>query len=526
MDICCSPLRLELDGSRQVTFALCTGLAGHLNLLCSLASQCSLHHSPGVWCAAPGAVSAAVGTLNVALAGFRDLVKAGHDVREDQQKLQLVQQQLGTAQRLLHDQLLGRRLKSDAATAAVQQLETAIDAALQDLGRLLPAAPPASASWWVRAWTRLRSALCCRVCGRCLAGTSELSRRLAWHEQQLSNAGKAAEAAGVALDKPHTACQSMLAPLQLSCRPVRPAKFEQLKQAVLAQPTNGQLQGPRVVQLLGFPGMGKSVLANMVAEELQKEGEEAFARALHLCRGSKGISNCNRSSFLQQERGGFRLGWAGLYASCRLCRALYLFIKHRVQAYECLLTRRLFAAGCCCACAGAFSGGVYWLRASPKPEYEPGRSSSTDAAAVVAAVELQRSLLQQLGWPELCKDCSTAQQLHDALRLLFSTTLSKRKHLLVLDDVWDFQIFQQLCCPSVSGTILFTARERVLQSDASGVGTLHLGSKCQLSVSTISLQPASADTGTHAAAAALMERLLGCACNDLSKDQQVCATWW
>lgn len=191
--------------------------------------------------------------------------------------MQQVQQKLAAAQDDLK-LLLNRRLKSDAATKAVKQLQAAIAAAVEELGKLSPAVPSAPSSFWGKLQQCLRRSA--RVCCRCVAGASALSRALPFHEAQLSHAVKAVQDAGVSLQEPHKACQHSLDPLQLSCPPVRPAAYEQLKQALLGglnatkqhEQEQQQQQGPRVVQLLGLPGMGKSVLVHMLAEELEREG--------------------------------------------------------------------------------------------------------------------------------------------------------------------------------------------------------------------------------------------------------------
>lgn len=131
-------------------------------------------------------------------------------------------------------------------------------------------------------------------------------------------------------------------------------------------------------------------------------------------------------------------------------------------------------------------------------------AKANSAAASAAAVDLQRSLLQQLGYLPDVKDCTTAQQLQGALTSLFSNTLSYRQHLLVLDDVWHYDILHHLRCSSMKGVILLTARERVVKAPAAA--------------ETHTLQP---DTAAHEAAAELMEQLLGCALKDLPAGAQV-----
>lgn len=98
------------------------------------------------------------------------------------------------------------------------------------------------------------------------------------------------------------------------------------------------------------------------------------------------------------------------------------------------------------AVSHAFKGGVFFLRVPPPPE---GATAALDAIVE----QLQRKLLHML---QPSDDKTPLQeQLNDAFCTRQRQGLA---HLLVLDDVWDRRLLDQLCCRTIRGVVLLTAR--------------------------------------------------------------------
>lgn len=153
------------------------------------------------------------------------------------------------------------------------------------------------------------------------------------------------------------------------------------------------------------------------------------------------------------------------------------------------------------AAAGTFDGGVYYLRAPPcLLVKQMERSEATSRAAA----SMQLALLKQLGHLNRVTDSEAASPdtLFFTLHHLFSSTLHGRKHLLVLDDVWDHSIVSRLRCTSMGGAVLVTARQPVVDTEAEH---------------TLMVQP----NAFQSAAGELMSKLLGRSVAGLSTAQQV-----
>ncbi|WIA07959.1 hypothetical protein OEZ85_007433 [Tetradesmus obliquus] len=149
---------------------------------------------------------------------------------------------------------------------------------------------------------------------------------------------------------------------------------------------------------------------------------------------------------------------------------------------------------------GTFDGSVYYLRAPPcllVMQMEISEATSR------AAASMQLALLKQLGHLNRVTDSEAASPdtLFFTLHHLFSSTLHGRKHLLVLDDVWDHSIVSRLRCTSMGGAVLVTACQPVVDTEAEH---------------TLMVQP----NAFQSAAGELMSKLLGRSVAGLSPAQQ------
>jgi hypothetical protein len=114
---------------------------------------------------------------------------------------------------------------------------------------------------------------------------------------------------------------------------------------------------------------------------------------------------------------------------------------------------------------------------------------------------MQLALLKELGHQDRGTEKDSPDTLHLTLNHLFDTDLRGRRHLLVLDDVWDYSIASSLRCASMQGAILVTARQSVTDAAA-----------------TVTLQP---NDSSHSAAAELMGKLLNRSVEDLPPTKKV-----
>jgi hypothetical protein len=115
-------------------------------------------------------------------------------------------------------------------------------------------------------------------------------------------------------------------------------------------------------------------------------------------------------------------------------------------------------------------------------------------------------LLQQLGHAGRGAEGDSSQQLFETLSHLFTTHLHSRSHLIVLDGVWDYSIVEKLRCSTMSGAVLLTARERIVEATACSPDHI------------LWLQP---DATARSAARELMASMLGEPLDRLPADKQV-----
>jgi Cdc6-like AAA superfamily ATPase len=165
-------------------------------------------------------------------------------------------------------QLQQHGLRSDDLQEQADQLEKMLSAALEKL-------PPLSVTraGWLQ---RLRTGL--SIMWRACIGPSHLTRTLAKLQENL----EALELPGDNFEL----CQhhiSFMLP-NYCVRPKTTADHLHKELAGFAGSNAGQeQQAPAIVQLLGMAGMGKSVLALMVAKELEKKGELNWRHTSRCC---------------------------------------------------------------------------------------------------------------------------------------------------------------------------------------------------------------------------------------------------
>lgn len=180
----------------------------------------------------------------------KDVNEAQYNAKTQAAKVETMRTKLQTSLDRVK-QLQQQRLRGVDLQGKAAQLEQMISNHLCQLPQ--PASPQPS---WMQ---RLRAGL--SILWRACIGPSSLSRMLAELQEQLALFELPGDS--------YSLCQHSI-PFMLPERCVRPAvKADELRQKLLGRAQ----QPPAVVQLLGMAGMGKSVLALMVAKELEARRE-------------------------------------------------------------------------------------------------------------------------------------------------------------------------------------------------------------------------------------------------------------
>jgi len=237
--------------------------------------------------AGKAAFDVAVKSVEVGLSLIQRLAQAHIDVKVEHVELQQLHKWLTDVQKEVQP-LLSLQLRSDTAKTAVQQLLDTTNKALADLEQRAPHLTGRGNAPKQAFVKQLAQSLC-----RCLTGPSELARYMKVWEVQLRNALQHVKDAGslqpqvsstVALPQPcvvnEVAYEELKHMLQEAAGCRAPAGGSPPPQAAAAAAADVQaapaLPGqPRVVQLLGDVGMGKSTLAQKLALDLDREGESA-----------------------------------------------------------------------------------------------------------------------------------------------------------------------------------------------------------------------------------------------------------
>lgn len=234
--------------------------------------------------AGKAAFDVAVKSVDVGLSLIQRLAQAHIDIKVEHVELQQLHKWLKDVQKEVQP-LLSLRLRSDTARTAVQQLLDTTNQALADLEKRAPDLTGCGVSPKQGFVKQLAQSLC-----RCLTGPSELSSFLKVWEAQLRNALQPVKVAGslqpqvssaAALPQPCVVNEAVYEELKhmlqeaAGCR--APAVGSTAPQAAAAaadvQAAPAWSGQPRVVQLLGDVGMGKSTLALKLALDLDREGE-------------------------------------------------------------------------------------------------------------------------------------------------------------------------------------------------------------------------------------------------------------
>lgn len=268
---------------------------------------CCCFHKRTPHCAHPtntgkAAFDVAVSCVDKGLSLIQRIAQAHIDVQIEPVQLQELHNWLQAVQAEV-EPLLSLRLRSVAASAAVQNLLDTTKAALAELDKHAP-----DITGNVPGWKQVVKTLC-----RCITGPSKLARfRTVWVEQlrnalqRVKDAGSLQQQICSEVNLPHpcvvnTAAYAALKELledaarsQVGMSPSIPAAAtaDTPERAVTAPasaaaaadapaaPTAEVPGQPCVVQLLGGAGMGKSTLALKLAQELDRPGECAISTVL------------------------------------------------------------------------------------------------------------------------------------------------------------------------------------------------------------------------------------------------------